>query len=186
MADHDILSYRRLHGPQRGPGESEVKPLARSGVIARPVGDEVVVYDPATHTAHCLNRTAALVFRAADGRTSVAALAAWLREETGAHADEDVVWATLDRLAEVNLLEARPASRPALPSRRRAMRRLGLAAAVLTPAVVSLVVPTPAEALNTCIPAASCNASNAGQPCYTLSQAECTSKICTGSVGDCQ
>ena len=67
------------------------------------------------------------------------------------------------------------------------MRRLGLAAAALTPAVVSLVVPTPAEALNTCIPAASCNTTNGGQPCYTLAQAECATKICTGlAVGDCQ
>jgi len=168
-----------------GPGESEVKPRARTGVVARPVGSEVVVYDPETHTAHCLNRTAATVLRLADGQTSVAALAAALAAETGTGADEDVVWATLERLAEAKLLEAMP-SRPASPSRRRALQKVGLGAAALAPIVASLVVPTPAEALNTCIPAAACTSSNFGQPCYVLSQAECASKICTGTPGDCQ
>ena len=143
-----------------------------------------MVYDPATHTAHCLNSTAAFVFRAADGRTTVAEIAARLGEATGVDADEGVVWASLERLDGANLLEEHLAS-PALPSRRRALRKVGLAAAALTPAVISLVVPTPAEAINTCIPAAACNSSNFTQPCYVISQAECATKICTGDPGAC-
>ena len=145
-----------------------------------------MVYDPATHTAHCLNSTAAFVFRAADGRTTVPEIAARLSKATGVEADEGVVWASLERLDGANLLEEHPPSQPALPSRRRALRKVGLAAAALTPAVISLVVPTPAEAINTCIPAAACTSSNFSQPCYTISQAECSTKICTGNPGDCQ
>jgi hypothetical protein len=162
-----------------------VKPLARPGVIAKPIGDEVVVYDPLTHTAHCLNRTAAVVFRAADGRTSVAGIAAFLAAETGAEADEDVVWAALERLAEASLLDGALPPRPAAPSRRRAMRKVGLGVAALAPIVASLVVPTPAEALNTCIHKSACTTTNFGQPCYDLSPAECVNKQCTGNPGEC-
>ena len=168
-----------------GSGESEVKPLARSGVIARPVGDEVVVYDPSTHTAHCLKRTAGLVFRAADGRTSVAGLAALLAAETETEAHEELVWTTLERLAEANLLEGPLPPRPAAESRRQALRKVGLAVAALGPVVASLVVPTPAEAANTCIPATACTTANIGQSCYNVSQVECVSKVCTGA-GLCQ
>ena len=180
-----MVSYGRLHGPQRGPWESEVKPLARSGVIARPVGDEVVVYDPATHTAHCLNRTAAIVFGAADGHTSLASLAARLTEEGAVDSPEDVVWAALESLEQANLLEGRLPSRPTSLSRRRAMQRVGLGVAALAPVVMSLVVPTPAEAANTCIPATACTPSTFGQPCWVTAASECpgTTKICNGGTG---
>lgn len=159
-----------------------MKPRARADVIARPIGDEVVVYDPVTHAAHCLNRTAALVFRAADGRTNVRGLAARLGEELGAEAPDDVVWATLERLAEASLLEGPLESRPTEALRRRAvMRAVGLGVAAL-PIVASLVVPTPAEAANTCIPAAACTPATFGQPCQFVA-ADCFTKICTGGTG---
>jgi hypothetical protein len=150
----------------------------------RAVGTELIVYDSQTHVAHCLNRTAALVFQAADGHTGVAALSTRLGREAEIEVPQEVVQAALDGLSEAGLLEAPPPSLPAEPSRRRALRAVG--AATLAPIVASLVVPTPAEAANTCIPQASCTAANFGQPCYVVSQAECPSKICTGTPGQCQ
>jgi PqqD family protein of HPr-rel-A system len=170
MLDHDTLML--------------VKPRARGALIARPVGNEVVVYDPETHTAHCLNRTAAVVLRSADGESSVAAITQTLASETGTEPDEDVVWTTLERLAEAKLLQAK-ASRPVSASRRRALRHVGLGAAVLAPIVASLLVPTPAEAAATCIQEAACDATTIGNNCYVLAQAECATKVCTG-VGVCQ
>jgi hypothetical protein len=161
-----------------------VKPRARSGLIIRAVGNELIVYDARTHVAHCLNRTAALVFEAVDGRMSVAALSVRLGRQAEIEAPQEVVQAVLDELADAGLLEAPPPSRQARPSRRSAMRAIGVAA--LAPIVASLVVPAPAEAANTCIPQASCTAANFGQPCYVVSQAECASKICTGTPGQCQ
>jgi hypothetical protein len=156
-------------------------------LIVRPVGDEVVVYDPATHTAHCLNRTAAIVFGAADGRASLASLATRLTEETGLDSTEDVVWAALESLEQANLLEERLPSRPTSTSlsRRGAMRRVGLGVAALAPVIVSLVVPTPAEAANTCIPDDACTPSTFGQPCWVTDPSECsgTVKICNGGTG---
>jgi len=163
-----------------------VKPRARTdGLVVRNLPGEIVVYDLGSHRAHCLNRTAAFVFRYADGRRTVADLAVALAEDAGAAADERVVHLTLDRLAEAGLLASGPVQEPpgglspAEASRREAIRRVGLGAAVLLPIVTSLLVPTPAEAA-TCIPAASCTG-NTQEPCYQFNaEAECPTFKCIG------
>jgi len=163
-----------------------MKPRVRSGLLVRRVGDEVVVYDPVSHTAHCLNHTAALVFAAADGTRTVAAIATGLHRDTGVETSAALARLALERLAEAGLLdEGLPSQEPSL-SRRRTMGQLAVGVAALVPLVLSLAVPTPAEAAATCIPASSCDGANFGNPCYVLSQAECASKTGTGTPGDCQ
>src|ERR671934_1982561 len=61
--------------------------------------EETLVYDLTRHRAHCLNQTAALVWRHCDGRTTLAEIAARLQAELGIAADEELVWLALDRLA---------------------------------------------------------------------------------------
>lgn len=155
---------------------------ARSaGLVVRDLAGEVVVYDTGSHRAHCLNSTAAFVFRHADGRRTAAEIAALL----GPGAREDLVHAALDQLDGAGLLEAGAALATPVPSRRRVLRQVGVAAAVLAPAVASLLVPAPAEAAATCIPAASCNGSNNGQSCYVSNPAtECSLYTCQGA-GSC-
>jgi hypothetical protein len=162
-----------------------MKPRARSGLIVRAIGGEMVVYDPTTHTAHCLNRTAAVVFGAADGKTSVPDMAKRASAETRAQVSQDVVWDALGRLAEAKLLDEPIPARSPEPSRRQMLRQVGIGVAVLAPAVASLVVPTPAEAFNTCIPATACTPSTFGQPCWITASSECstTTKICNGGTG---
>ncbi len=156
---------RGRRAPARG---SRVKARA-TGLVVRDLTDEVVVYDKERHQAHCLNRTSAFVFRHADGRRTAADIAALL----GPGADEDLVHAALDQLAAAGLLEAGPDSgRSPAPSRREVLRQVGLGAAVLAPAVASLLVPTPAEAAATCIPVASCTSGNVGQACYNSNPAD--------------
>ena len=47
-------------------------PAARtSGLVVRELAEETLVYDEERHRAHCLNRTAALVWRHCDGKTPV-------------------------------------------------------------------------------------------------------------------
>jgi hypothetical protein len=145
--------------------------------VVRDLADEVVVYDKERHQAHCLNRTSAFVFRHADGQRSAADIAALL----GPGADEDLVHAALDQLAAAGLLEAGPAPAASPASRRDVLRQVGLGAAALAPAVASLLVPTPAEAAATCIPASGCTASNIGQSCYNSNPAtECSLYTCQG------
>jgi hypothetical protein len=169
-----------------------VRPRARrGGLVVRDLPEETVVYDRDSHQAHCLNRTAALVFRSADGRRTVGDLARLLAAETGARVDHDVVRATLDRLREASLLEAgadnpgpsvvAPAgTAPANGSRREMLRRVGLGTVALLPVVTSILVPTPAEAANTCIRFDACPSANL-QPCYNVDATiECPTAKCQG------
>ena len=158
-----------------------MKPVARkNGLVVRDLADEVVVYDQERHEAHCLNSTAATVFRNADGRRSVSDLALLLGADgPGAEA---LVEMALGQLGEARLLESGPsfASEPGLP-RRDVMRRVGLAAAVLLPLVTSILVPTPAEAAATCADGAgACSGQPDGTPCTCIGP-PCLSS-CLGGV----
>lgn len=47
---------------------SSSTPRSRSeNIIVQEIGDETLVYDVSSREAHCLNRTAAMVWRACDG-----------------------------------------------------------------------------------------------------------------------
>jgi hypothetical protein len=133
-----------------------------------PVADDLVVYDRERDRAHRLNRTAALVWRHADGERSVAELADLLRRELDPHADDDLVWVALDRLRSAHLLET-PLARSAeaiRTSRRQFVRKVGLVGtlALLLPAVTTITAPTPAEAQTCncllCCECETCNTSN--------------------------
>ena len=124
----------------------------KTQLLAQDVGDELVIYDQRSHEAHHLSPTAAVVWRAADGKRSLPELSALLRESLDANltaetalSDEDsdaLVRLALDELDRVGLLVR------GLPGIRESMSRremLGVTAALL-PVVASIVAPTPAMA----------------------------------------
>jgi hypothetical protein len=131
-----------------GGGRKSEAPLPRAlrdGVLTTDLGDELVVYDSKQHRGHCLNRSAAVVYRSLDGQASMGDVVARLREELDGPADEDTVWMALEGLDEAQLLDGpldRPASRDV--SRRSMLGRLG-ATAALVPAILSVTAP-PAHA----------------------------------------
>jgi hypothetical protein len=129
-------------------------PAAREArLLVRELAEEVLVYDEEGHRAHCLNRTAALVWKSCDGRTSVARIAERVGAQMSAHVSEEVVWLALEQLAEFDLLStgaAGAAAATSLISRRKMLRRLGVAAAVSLPLITSVVSPTAAEAQSPC------------------------------------
>lgn len=135
-------------------------------LVVQELPDEVLVYDLDRHKAHCLNRTAALVWRHCDGRTTAAEMACLLEKELKFPVDEAVVWLALGRLGRAHLLEerVRPPAGAAGLSRREVVRRLALAGGllVLLPLVSSIVAPTAAHAAS-CISNAACEALN--KPC---------------------
>jgi hypothetical protein len=157
----------------------------RSGLLIRELPDELLVYDQERHRAHCLNRTAALVFRHADGTRSVADLARAFDPAAGP-AEEEVVKLALAQLAAGGLLEGESAvEAPARLTRRDLARRVGIAAAVLLPAVATIVAPTPAEAAATCVTSCAgqpngtrCDVCGAGINCDTTIHT-CMSQACT-------
>lgn len=128
-----------------------MKPRAkRDGFLSAQLEDELIVYDPGREHGHCLNRTAALVWRHADGERTVADLAAILRAELDPVADENLVWHTLDRLNAAHLLEEpQPRSTDQMrSSRRQFISKIGLVgvASLLLPVVTSVAAPVPAQA----------------------------------------
>jgi hypothetical protein len=142
-------------------------------LVVEALPDEVLVYDLQRHKAHCLNQTAALIWRHGDGRTSVTAMAAILEQGSNTPVPEAVVWLALQQLAKARLLAdgVEGPSAGGRLSRREVMRRMGWAAAVTLPLVTSIVVPTASQAA-TCLPS--------GSPC--TSSAQCCSGVCFGFV----
>jgi Coenzyme PQQ synthesis protein D (PqqD) len=130
------------------------QPKARTErIIVKEVQDEVLVYDMDRDTAHCLNLSAAAVWKKCDGRSTPAQIADSLRTESQTNVNEDFVWLALEQLARDHLLEGPlewSASVPRL-TRREAVRRFGIGAAIAIPLITSILAPTPAQAA-TCIP----------------------------------
>lgn len=160
----------------------------RSGLLMRELPDELVVYDLEQHRAHCLNRTAGLVFRHADGSRTLAELARVLDPTEASPQAVSAATLALRQLAEAGLLESAPEAlveaRPAAGlSRREVARRMGIAAAILLPAVVSIVAPTPAEAAATCV--TTCAGQPPGTPCTSFSANPCTETCASSVAGSC-
>jgi hypothetical protein len=158
-----------------------MKPVARrDGVLIRELPGELLIYERGEHRAHCLNRTAAAVFQNADGTRTVADLARLLTPRGDPAESEAIVEEALARLTEAGLLEG---GEPGGGwSRREWVRRVGTGAAVLLPAVASIVVPTPAEAAATCV--TSCEGRPPGTPCTSFGADSCTAS-CSCSPGPC-
>ena len=157
-------------------------PRARKDELAvEELPDETLVYDLKRHKARCLNRTAALVWRRCDGRTSVADVAALLEEQSGTPTDEAVVWMALDRLDRAHLLSeavALPADR-AQYSRREMLRTLRRAAGIslLLPVIESIVSPL-AAAQTSCLPQSGCGGMPNCSPCINNKGTRCDKRKC--------
>lgn len=150
-------------------------PVARkSGLVVQEMPDEVLVYDLNSNKAHCLNQTAASVWKACDGKTSISEIAAHF----GKGASEDLVWLAIDQLNESQLLESQIQSKFKGQSRRDVIKKIGLASIVAVPVIASLVAPQNALA------AQSCNCVNNTQCTTGPNAGHCASMTCN-SVGLC-
>lgn len=150
-------------------------PRARTeGLVIQELPDEVLVYDRNRDKAHCLNQTAALVWKYCDGKTTVPSMAKRLEHDLKTErVDEKVVLYALGQLSKDHLLEesfVAPAMMAGL-TRREMVRVLGLAAVVAVPVVTSIVAPTPAQAATCLSSGASCTSS-----------AQCCSGVCNVNV----
>jgi len=142
-------------------------PLARqNGLVVQEMPDEVLVYDLDTDKAHCLNQSAARVWRACDGQKSIADIVS----EFDGKVNEDFVWLAIDQLNENGLLENEVAPRFAGQSRRQVLKTIGLASLVALPVISSLVAPQQA------LGASSCSCTQASN---------CTNKVGCPSTTNC-
>jgi hypothetical protein len=117
-------------------------PLARQkGLVVQEMPDEVLVYDLDSNKAHCLNQSAALVWKSCDGNNSVADIMREFETNGGGKVSEDLVWLAIDQLNEKGLLEGEIAPRFQGQSRRQVIKTIGLASMVALPVIASLVAP---------------------------------------------
>jgi hypothetical protein len=156
-------------------GSRQFVPTARTDeLVVQTLPGETLVYDLRDHTAHCLNDTAAWVWKRCDGQTTVADMASRLGQQLDGPVHEKVVWLALQQLERAHLLHACPPRPPAGPrlSRRSMMRQLGVGAAIAIPAIVSIVAPEAADAAS--------GLPN-GSPCQNNNQ--CSSGCCQHPEG---
>lgn len=130
---------------------SELPAARTAGIVVQDSSDEVLVYDMESDKAHCLNQTAAAVWKACDGKTSVNDIAEIISSNAGQRVPEDLVWLAIDQLSESNLLERSVTSKFAGESRRSVIKKIGFASMVALPVIASLVAPKSVMASASCI-----------------------------------
>jgi len=139
-------------------------PSARkTGLVIQEMPDELLVYDLDTNKAHCLNNTAAFVWKTCDGKTSVSEIAALLDSETGSKVPHELIWLAIDQLSENKLLEKDMRADFNGQSRRAVIKRIGLASVIAIPVIASLVAPQSALAASSCKCPAGSNGECTGQ-----------------------
>ncbi len=118
--------------------------VRREGLLIEELPTELLVYDQKSHRAHCLNASAASVFKSADGTLSVAEISRAASDRLQTPFDENLTWMALEELEKNGLLET---ALPLTPEGqgRRSVLAAG-AAAVLVPLVMVITAPTPAYA----------------------------------------
>jgi hypothetical protein len=134
-------------------------PHARSeGLVITDLDDEILVYDKERDQAHCLNQTAALVWKYSNGKRSLRDIAHLMEKQLGSVVDEQIVWLALQQMEKDHLLQedVRLPQAFATVSRREFVKKMSLAAvAVTVPRIISITAPQSAFAAS-CIPNGQC------------------------------
>lgn len=170
-----------LQGKRNGEHASVVtrRPAARSeDLVLQDVDGELLVYDRFNNSAHCLNATAAQVFRACDGYTSIQVMGNQL------NLDEINVEQALFELENCGLLQ----DEPQLGHTRREMAvkfaKYGTAASLpfivstLGPVAMAAATPTPAQCLS--YSTGDCN------DCTQICGCCCCCQGCSGLASSCK
>jgi hypothetical protein len=153
-------------------------PRARKkDLVIRELDDETLVYDTERDEAHCLNQTAALVWKQCDGKTTAREAVESLQKTLGVSVDTDIVWLAVKQLQRFHLVEGSQKS-PSVS--RRALVLKYAPAALALPVIMSISAPTPALAASCGVQNAPCGGENL--PCCTGLFCNSTN-LCQASVG---
>ena len=140
-------------------------PVARrEKLVIQELPDEVLVYDLETNKAHCLNQTAAFVWKYCNGANSVADIVSQFEQKSGSRVPEDLIWLAIDQLNERNLLEKDLPTKFAGESRRAVLKKIGFASIIALPVIASLTAPTAIMAVGCSGVVTSCIGCD-GRPC---------------------
>jgi Coenzyme PQQ synthesis protein D (PqqD) len=142
----------------------------RIEAMTRELQDELLLYDARTHRGHCLNKSASLIWLACDGTATVSEIVARFAEDAESGINEPMVLFALKKLDAAGLLRNPGTLSPKIlpATRREILRKLGSAAVIAVPVIVTMLVPTPARAascsplLHTCSSNAQCCSGHCG------------------------
>ena len=129
---------------------SQVPVARKQGLVVQEMPEEVLIYDLDTNKAHCLNNTAAFVWKSCDGKNSVTDIAKMFETDTGKPVQEDLVWLAIEQLNDKNLLNGELTASFKGSSRRDVIKKIGFASMIALPIVASLAAPTSVMAANSC------------------------------------
>lgn len=126
-------------------------PQARTdNLVIRELDDETLVYDMQRDEAHCLNKSAGLVWKHCDGKMTATRVARAVTKELGTMVDEDFVWLAVKQLHKFHLVDESEKS----PSVSRRKLVLKYAPAILSlPVIMSISAPTAAQSASCVCPA---------------------------------
>lgn len=122
-------------------------------IIVQELPDEVLLCDTSNNRMLCLNKTAAEVWKLADGKRSIKEISRLLSETFKSDFSEEMVSFALAELSRENLLIGKLPLVNSLQnlSRREVIRRVGLASMVALPVISSLTMPKAIHASSSCI-----------------------------------
>ena len=163
-------------------------PTARkSGLVIQEVPDEILIFDIESNKAHCLNLTAATVWKSCDGKTSIQEIASILEKQSGKDVSDDLIWLAIDQLNENSLLESKAKPKFVGQSRREVIKKIGLASMIALPVVASLLAPRSAMANVSCVCAADFDCGlPAFSTCASTTCCNASSSICAPAApGGC-
>jgi hypothetical protein len=147
----------------------------RENILIEEVGGELLIFDVSNNRAHCLNESAAAIWRHCDGTRSVDDLAQHLFPKLVPSDAERVVSLGIERLSRRRLLENSRTAAPAIDLSKRDLLKkvaiLAAAAGIAAPLISSAMAPTSAYAFS-CTPT--------GGHCTT--GGECCTGFCMGGT----
>lgn len=168
-----------MNNPAHQIGGEALRPQARTThIVVSELPDEELVYDLKTQQAHCLNKTAAAVWKQCDGQKTIAEIAALLQQETNTLLNDAMVKVALHQLSKANLLEPQADFWIEKPRvlRREILRRIGLGAVTALPLVTSIIAPLSVQAAS-CGPSNN-NANQNAVGCACNGADDCASNCC--------
>lgn len=143
--------------------------VRNENIAVQHLNDEILIYDLKTNEAVCLNSTSAIVFNHCDGKTTFDELKGKYKF------DDNLIYFTLDKLSENNLLENYHSGvHFAGLSRREVIRRVGLGSMIALPVISMLIAPSAAHAASTA--GTQLNGTTCTNP---GGSSQCASSICT-------
>ncbi|HKS27445.1 MAG TPA: PqqD family protein [Pyrinomonadaceae bacterium] len=148
----------------------------RDELVIQEVEGETLVYDLKSHKAHCLNETAAMVWKHCDGERTASEVALLLEQEMGTPVSAEVVRLAVEQLEKRSLLEEsfEPAFGSRRISRRELARTLGVVTTLTLPFIASIKTQAAIQVAGSC--------GGTGAPCGAGLPACCPGRACNGVI----